>query len=198
MTPRRLAAALLAALLSAACVSGQAALERARRALAQPDLALARIALLELFDEVTPDRAGAVAASLAAFREAGAIDTWLEAGERWSRSHPEDPLVAFYRGVAWQDLKHLARAEEALAQALEKAPDNPGVREVWAWNAVRRFDARAALERSEGATFPGADELRASQRARLEAQPKGVLFGLGVLGLLLVAVAVGALVRMGR
>lgn len=192
-----------AALLLSACVvaasPGQDALDRVRRALAQPpDLAVARVAVLELFEEATPDHAQTVARSLAAFREAGAIDAWLQAAERWSRFHPEDPIVAFYRGAAWQDLKHLGRAEEALKQALAGSPDNPAVRELFAWNAVRRFDARAALERAQGATFAGAEELRVEERARLDAEPYGAVAALGALGVALLSLAVRVLARLGR
>jgi tetratricopeptide (TPR) repeat protein len=175
-------AAAIALALAAAAPAQDPAIDRARRALDAGDSASARVALLELLAVETPGRADAVAKSLDVFRDRGATDDWLEAAERWSRAHPDDALVAFYRGITWQDLKHLRRAEAALARARELAPNEPSVQEAWAWNAKLRFDAAGFLERSQGASFRGVEDLRREESARLAARPVSALVLAGLLG----------------
>jgi tetratricopeptide (TPR) repeat protein len=198
---RALKALAAAAVLAAATIPSpsQGALDRALRAWERADDSAAHAALLELFASDEPSRAADVQASVEAFRNAGGTDVWLEAATRRARVHPNDAVLQFYLGAAWQDLKHLHRAEEALGQARALAPDNPAVQEAWAWNARLRFDAAAAAERAKGASFPGADRFRADQESRLSGQGHaGAVAGLGLLGLALVAATLFAALRFSR
>jgi hypothetical protein len=175
-------------LLALACgVRAQDALSRATTALEQRDLPAARAALAEILAAQGPSRNDTLQASLVAFRDAGASDAWLEGAGAWFQSHPDDAAVAFYLGTTWQDLKHLRRADDVLARAHALAPGNPAVRESYAWNAKLRFDSAAVLERVQGATFPGADRMKAEEEGRRSSGPGGslVLFGAVGLGMLL-------------
>ena len=167
----------------AAGLPGQDALSRATTALEQRDLPAAQAALAEILAAQGPSRNETVQASLVAFRDAGASDTWLEGAGAWFQSHPDDAAVAFYLGTTWQDLKHLRRAEDVLARARALAPDNPAVRESYAWNAKLRFDSAAVLERLQGATFPGADRMKAEEEGRRSGGRGGRVALLGTLGL---------------
>lgn len=186
--------------LLAASRPGQAQnpLERATRAFERGDESSAHAALLEIFAADDANRVQAIQASAEALRNAGGTDVWLAAASRRAKVHPDDAALQFFLGATWQDLKHLRRAEEALGQARRLAPDNPAVQESWAWNARLRFDAAAAVERSRGASFAGADRFAADQQARLTGQGKaGVLAGLGLLGGVLVLATVVLLSRLG-
>jgi hypothetical protein len=122
-------------------------------------------------------------------RGAGATDAWLASAQARSKARPDDVVVAFYRGVVLQDLKHLRAADEALSEARRLAPDHAAVQERWAWNAALRLDAETALARAAGASFQGVDALRADQAARLDAGRGVVVLLAAILGAALTAAA---------
>ena len=192
----RVLAPLLAVMVTATA-GAQGALDRARSALAKGDHALARVALLELFDAQLEDRNRSVSEGLQAFRDAGATDTWLVGATMWCEDHPDDAMIQFYRGVTLQDLKHLHRADEALGRALASAPQNPGVQEAWARNAALRFDAPDALDRAAGASFPAVEAFRKEQQARVDAPPKGTVALFALLGAALLGATLWAVRRAG-
>jgi tetratricopeptide (TPR) repeat protein len=188
----------LAAVLAAGGLFGQDALERAKTALEQRDQAGAEAALGEILGAEGPSRNDLVQQGLVAFRDAGATDAWLRVASGFYASHPDDAAIAFYLGTTLQDLKHLRRAEEALSRAHALAPSNPAVTESWAWNAKLRFDSAGVAERTRGATFQGADRMRAEEEARLAADRTGSLALFGVIGLGLVGATVFVLGRLAR
>jgi tetratricopeptide (TPR) repeat protein len=195
---RRSAAVLAALVLASGPGPAQDALARATRAFERGNELLAQAAVLEIFASAGPNRGEAIQASVEALRNAGGSDVWVAAASDRVKTHPDDAILQFYLGATWQDLKHLRRAEEALGQARRLAPDNPAVQESWAWNARLRFDAAAAVDRSRGASFAGADRFAADQQARLAGQGKGgTVAALGLLGTVLVLATVVGLVRFG-
>jgi tetratricopeptide (TPR) repeat protein len=176
--------------------SSQDPLERVKTALAGADRALARTALLELLAAELPDRNRTVSESLAVFRDAGAADDWLQAAERWTGAHPDDAMIHFYRGTTWQALKHLGRAEEALAKAHALAPKDPGVQYWWAWNAALRFDPTSALDRSREGSFDGAETFRKEQQDRVAAEPTATRAIVCLLGAVLLIGTIAMLRRV--
>lgn len=187
-------AAWVAFLLGNAAVA-QAPWDDALRALSGGDSTVPRDALIALFAADHPDRNQVVHGSLEAFRDAGATDVWMAAARSRIAAHPQDAMLQFYAGVTAQDLKRLGSADAALAKAREIVPADPGVHQAFVWNAVLRFDPATALSRLSGATYPGVEELRAAQHARLNATRKGAPAAFGLLGIVLTAAAAWFLTR---
>ncbi len=164
--------AFLALLLAAPSFGQQDDLVRLRANLADGDLATASGTLGRMI-QVPGTRWEALPATLALFREAAAVDAWLAVVDQAARAERDDPMLQFHSGAAWQSLKELGRAERGLGAAARLQPADPTIGEFWAWNAVYRFDAEAALERTTTATFNRVAEFRAEQTQRLNSRPIG-------------------------
>ena len=117
-----------------------------------------------------------------AARSAGLLDGYLD-GLTIMGDRPFNNLLADVPNAAAQDIDFAMHARSLGAEATKVG-------------SIAELEA--ALERAEGASFPGVEELRVEQRARLDAHPIGALVGLGVLGLLLLGGTVAVVVRLGK